>query len=76
MRILQMVIYWLILPLVTFAIGVIAVIQTVSALLNNEPIDKAADLGGQLVEFLRQICDFLIYKTEDKPFPYQDWPSK
>jgi len=76
LRILQMVVYWLILPFVTFAIGVIAIIQTVCALVNSEPLTRASRIGGQLIAFLRQICDFLIYKTDEKPFPYSDWPKE
>jgi hypothetical protein len=33
------------------------------------------DFGKSLGIYLKQIAEFLSYASEEKPFPFSDWPE-
>lgn len=53
---------------------VIAVIQFVLALLDARN-DRLAAFGLSLGRYLQQIASFLVFASEEMPFPFSDWPS-
>ena len=55
---------------------VVAVIQFVLTLLNGTANDRLVILGGKLGRYLQQISNFLTFASEEKPFPFNDWPSE
>lgn len=54
---------------------VIAVIQFVLALLSDAPNDRLVAFGRSLARYLQQIASFLVFASEEMPFPFSDWPS-
>lgn len=56
-------------------LGVIAVIQFVIMLMNDQPNARLARFGRSLARYFQQIVNFLSFSTEDVPFPFNDWPA-
>ena len=52
-----------------------AVVQLVLALLNEAPNAHLTALGQGLGAYLGQIADFVTFRTEEAPFPFNAWPS-
>ena len=53
----------------------LAIIQFVLVLLNNEPDPRLTAFGRSLGRYQSQIADFVSFATVDAPFPFADWPS-
>ncbi len=54
---------------------VVAVIQFVLVLLNDEPNTRLAGFGRSLGRYAQQLVGFLSFATEEVPFPFSDWPA-
>jgi len=54
---------------------IVTVIQFVMTLLNDTPNARLVSFGRSLGCYLQQIVNFLIFSTEELPFPFNDWPS-
>jgi hypothetical protein len=54
---------------------VVTVIQFVIVLLNDAPNPRLASFGSSMGSYLRQIVSFLTFATEEKPFPFSEWPA-
>ncbi|RMA78935.1 DUF4389 domain-containing protein [Umboniibacter marinipuniceus] len=74
-RLLLMAIFWLVVPVIQFLIGVVAIVQALAALVRQEPIESLTPLGSQLARWVLQINDFLVYRSDRRPFPLSDWPD-
>jgi hypothetical protein len=53
----------------------VAVIQFAFALIGDAPNARLASFGRSLGLYMQQNVEFLTFVTEDKPFPFSDWPS-
>lgn len=56
-------------------IGVVVVFQFLCVLFTGNRNEKVLALGAQLSTYAYQIFRFLTYNSEEKPFPFADWPS-
>ncbi len=57
-------------------LALLAVIQFFWALFNTNTPNPAIRLfGASLADWLRQTARFQTFSTEDKPFPWSDWPK-
>ena len=74
-RLLLMILFWMVVPVIQFLIGVVAVVQAIAALIRQEPVSSLTPLGAQLARWVLQINDFVIYRSDRKPFPFSDWPD-
>lgn len=54
---------------------VVTIIQFVLMLLNDTPNARLVLFGRSLGRYLLQISNFLTFASEEKPFPFSDWPS-
>ena len=54
---------------------VVALAQFILNLLHDQPNARLQGFGQNLGRYLRQLADYLCYVTEDKPFPFRDWPN-
>lgn len=75
LRILFMVGYAFAAWVVTCLLGVLVVVQLVLALITGAANANLQKAGYQLVRYLAQILQFLLYNSEEKPFPLADFPS-
>lgn len=75
MRALFMLLMAFLLHLSGTVLFVVTVIQFLIVLLNETPNARLVSFGLSLGNYLRQIVDFLIFATEDIPFPFSEWPA-
>lgn len=54
---------------------VVAVLQFVFVLLGSEPNARLLVFGRSLGSYIQQLVNFQTFNTEEKPFPFSDWPS-
>jgi hypothetical protein len=56
-------------------VWVIAVFQLISLLLTGQINQNLLPFGQGLSTFLYQVLRFLTFNTEEKPFPFSEWPG-
>jgi len=54
---------------------VVAVVQFAFALIGGAPNARLVSFGRSLGRYVQQNADFLSFVTEEKPFPFSDWPT-
>lgn len=75
-RIVFMIGYALLLYVVIVPVlFVIGLVQALFAIITGEDNEKLRALGGALAQFVHQLLSFFTYNTEDKPFPFKDFPE-
>ena len=53
----------------------VAVFQFLCVLITGKQNTQLAGFGDGMSRFVYQIARFLTFGTEDKPFPFADWPG-
>ena len=56
--------------------GLIVVVQFVTILVNRKANETLLRFGNSLSAYVRQILRFVMYNTEEMPFPFSDWPQE
>jgi hypothetical protein len=54
---------------------VVAVLQFIFVLLGSAPNARLLAFGRSLGSYVQQLVNFQTFNTEEKPFPFSDWPS-
>ncbi|MCV6614158.1 MAG: DUF4389 domain-containing protein [Cellvibrionaceae bacterium] len=75
-RLVLMLAYALAIKVGLMVVTVLAVVQFVFALLSGGPNPAIGQFCGACNLFMRQAWDFICFVSEDKPFPFQDWPGE
>ncbi|MEO0444078.1 MAG: DUF4389 domain-containing protein [Pseudomonadota bacterium] len=75
LRFVFMALFAIILGVVGYVMTALVVLQFLWGLITGEGNDKLRDFGSSLSQYIYQILRFLTYNTEDKPFPFADWPD-
>ncbi|VVS94178.1 DUF4389 domain-containing protein [Desulfoluna spongiiphila] len=73
-RALFMLAFWIASRVALTIVVVLALFQLICSLVTRSPNDKIMRFGKNLGVYLSQIVDFLTYNTDQKPWPFQDWP--
>jgi len=61
------------------ALGLIALVmlfQILYTLITGKPNEKVLPFSRQLTAYIRDILHYLTYSTEERPFPFSDWPGE
>lgn len=74
-RLIPMIVLMICFGLAEAALYIIALIQFIWALINEEPNEQLADFGAALSEWMSQDAKYLSYASEEKPFPWASWPN-
>ncbi|HJN38164.1 MAG TPA: DUF4389 domain-containing protein [Gammaproteobacteria bacterium] len=45
-------------------------------LLSGKPNEQVRDFGNSLSSYIYQICLFVTYNSDVKPFPFDKWPKE
>ena len=53
----------------------IALAQIIFTLVTARPNARLVSFGGSLAKYIFTIFNFVTCKSEDKPFPFADWPE-
>ena len=56
-------------------IGAVAILQFAWKLITGETNPRLLRFGEDLGRYFYQIMRFLTFNSEEKPFPFADWPS-
>lgn len=76
LRVVFMVLFALILQVAAAVMWVVVVLQFLFSLCAGEANANLRKFGHSLATFIYQTWQFLSYNTEEKPYPFQDWPSQ
>lgn len=75
MRGLHMLVILLLVNIAGTVQAVVSFIQFFWMLFNNQRNDEIARFGRGLSRWFAQATTFLTAESEEKPFPYNSWPS-
>lgn len=75
MRGLHMLVVLVLAKLAGVVLAVVTIIQFFWMLFNDDKNEEIARFGRGLGRWNRQASVFLTGGSEEKPFPYQSWPS-
>ncbi len=56
-------------------LGLLAVVQFVWLLATGEPNRNLSRLGASLARWFADVVRFLTCASDEKPFPWKDWPT-
>lgn len=75
MRLLYMVLFAFLLEIAGLVMLAVVVLQFLFSIFTGIPNDNLRRLGDQIASYIFQTLQFLIYNTEEKPFPFAEWPE-
>ena len=75
LRLVFMILFAIIAGLACYIVGAVAILQFLWTLFTGKSNDKLRNFGGSLSQYVYQILRFLTYSSEQKPFPFSDWPE-
>ncbi|HUT50091.1 MAG TPA: DUF4389 domain-containing protein [Alphaproteobacteria bacterium] len=70
-----MVLFVVIFNIAEFVLMMTALFQFLATLFTGEPNQRAVRFGANLSEFIRQIGRYLTFGSDERPFPFADWPK-
>ena len=74
-RFLYMLLFAVILYFASVIVSVVVVLQFIFALLTGGDNENLRKFGASLSSYIYQSLQFLTYASDDKPFPFADWPE-
>lgn len=74
-RFTYMLLFLFALNLVAAILPFLVLLQFLSVILSGEPNRVTAHFCGSLAQYVASALRFLTYNSEEKPFPFTDWPS-
>lgn len=75
MRFLYIVLFALFFKLAALILGVLVVVQFVFTLFKGIDNSRVRAFGSSLAQYMFQTISFLTYNSDEKPFPFSDWPE-
>jgi len=75
LKILYLIFFYLVYGVTDIALIIIAIIQTLLNLFTDGPSESLQQAGKSLGIYVKQITEYLSYASEEKPFPFSDWPE-
>jgi len=73
---LYMLLFAIIYGIAELVLFAVILFQFVSMVLLQKTNERLIDFSRELIAFIREIYLYLTYNSEDKPFPYREWPSE
>lgn len=74
-RLVFMVLFALVLQVVGSVVMLLVFVQFLFSLITGKSNSALQELGSSLSKFIYQALAFLTYNSEEKPFPFADWPT-
>ncbi|MFL0798343.1 MAG: DUF4389 domain-containing protein [Cellvibrionaceae bacterium] len=75
LRLAFMVLFAILLQVAGVVMWVVVCLQFIFSLLTGRDNIQLRSFGGALTQYVYQSLRFLTYNTEEKPFPFSDWPE-
>lgn len=76
MRLLYMILFTVAYGLAELVMTVAVIFQFFFILLSGSANEPLLRLGQNLTRYIADIVRFLTFNTEDRPFPFADWPDE
>lgn len=70
-----MILFGLLYSLAGTVLVVMAVLQFIFVLTGSAPNTRLLSFGRSLGSYAQQVVNFQTFNTEEKPFPFSDWPT-
>lgn len=74
-RLVFMFVYWALLNIALSVFGIALIILTVIRFGSQFEPTSLGDFVSSLSNFISQTLSFVCFQTEEKPYPFQSWPS-
>ncbi|MDX2464023.1 MAG: DUF4389 domain-containing protein [Porticoccus sp.] len=74
-RLLYMVVFGFLSILARMVVGIVAVLQFLLVLITGKDNSNLRDLGQGTSKWTYQAFLFLTFNSDEKPFPFSDWPE-
>lgn len=75
MRFFYMFVFALLMGLAEFVLAVVVVLQFFTVLFTGERNGQLLNFGKDLASYVFDIWRYLVFASEDQPFPFSDWQS-
>lgn len=75
MRLLYIVIFYALYGVAKIALFVMVIFQFLSTLFTRKANARLLNFGKQLSDYIYQVVRYLSYTSDDKPYPFADWPA-
>lgn len=72
---IYILLFMLILGVTKVIIGAMVIFQFLSSLVTGCANERIAEFGKTLATYIEQIILYLSYSSNEKPFPFNDWPT-
>lgn len=74
-RLIFMLLFAVLLHVASITMWVLVALQFLFALITGKDNANLRSLGDSISTYIFQALQFLTYSSEQKPFPFSDWPS-
>ncbi|WP_444943728.1 DUF4389 domain-containing protein [Microbulbifer sp. ZKSA006] len=74
-RLIYMVLFAVCLQVAAWLLMAVVILQFLFSIINGKPNDNLRRFGDQLSSYVYQAIQFLIYNSDEKPFPFSEWPE-
>ena len=74
-RVLYMVLFFIICWVIEIVLIVVVIGQALFSIITGKDNENLRSFGKSLSYYIYQILQFLTYNSEQKPFPFSDWPA-
>ncbi len=75
LRLVFMLVFWVLAGVTTFVASVVIVLGFFWVLFTGETNARLKQVGKSIAAYIYQIISYLTYNSDDKPFPFGEWPS-
>jgi Domain of unknown function (DUF4389) len=75
LRLLFMLLFVAIYHVAAVVLAMVALFQFLFVLFTGNKNGKVLSLGASLSTFIYQVYRYLTFNSEERPFPFADWPS-
>ena len=75
LRLVFMLLFALVLQVASLVMWVLVAVQFVFSLITGEDNQHLRRFGHSLSTYIYEVLKFLCYSSEEKPFPFADWPA-
>lgn len=75
LRSLFMVLFFIVYRVVDLLVLLVAISQWLYVLLTGDANNSLTRFAAGLAAYVAQIISYLSYNSEEKPFPFSDWPG-
>lgn len=74
-RFLFMLLFGFLYSVAEVVLVAVIIFQFLTVLFTGNKNDRMLDLGGEISAYIYQALRYLTYNSEQRPYPFSDWPS-